>query len=86
MELAETQQAPFSSTASQSYAFVSAWEKRAPLNALQLSALSMLTDCGELPEPEHLAHDTQASQTISDTPRAADTDEASEPLAGLLAS
>jgi hypothetical protein len=65
---------PFSGAAyKQAYNFVSAWEKQADLDATQLSAVSLLADCANLPEPAHLAGEgKQSSQTIPDTPRAAD--------------
>lgn len=68
----EARTAGLSGAASHSYAFVSAWEEKAPLNAVQLAAVASLANCGELPEPAHLAEEDppKGSQHVAETPRA----------------
>ena len=65
------------------HAFITAWDQKTPLDTVQLSAVSLLSECGALPVPDHLKHtDVQSSQTVDETPRATDATAPADSLKG----
>lgn len=59
--------APLSNATSKGYAFVSAWEKKVVLNSKQLSAVALLSDCGQLPQPDDGDGSVSASAQLDDS-------------------
>ena len=58
---------PVSNATSKGYAFVSAWEKKVVLNATQLSAIALLSDCGQLSQPEDGDGSVSTSAQLDDS-------------------